>query len=215
MDNGYSKKTIKNMPKLIEAIQSNDEDEIEKAIELFDERDQDDFDADELLDIAIREEAYDYVDEHLDDVDLYDFHWTSVAETEEMIDFLMERGAARDPDYYVDYAFSYCVDTDYVLAFDDEFRKTAIKKYMNKIGLSEEKLCEYLDGDTDDAYDGNRDIEEDAEALGFYSEDGKVVVGETNEAGRAIIDVLDWLGYECKFQGCSWKLETSGYYYID
>lgn len=214
--NSFSKKTVKNLPVLIEAIKENDLEKIEEAIDLFDESDKSIFDEEEILEIAIAEEAYDYVDDHLDDVDLYEFRWVAAAETEEMIDYLMERGAVREPDCYDDCAFSYCVDSDYVIAFDDDFRKEVIKKYVDTLELSEDQLCDYLENeDSDVEYDGIRNIEEDAEALGFYAKDGKLVIGESDESGWRIIDVLEWMGYECKFQGCRWKLETSGYYFID
>lgn len=212
----FEKDTQKVIPELIEAIESNCfEEEIEEIIEKMDPKDQDFFDKDELFAIAIQNNAYNYISDNMDDIDLFNDRWTSETDDEDMIDYLMENGATRDPDYYSDCAFAYCIDSDCLIAFNDDFRKKAIEKYISKLNISKDMLAKYLDEESDEEYDGERDLEDDASALGFCVVDGKIEICESDEAGSYIMDLLEWLEYYCTFQGSSWKLGASGYYFID
>lgn len=101
-----------------------------------------------------------------------------------------------------------------VLAFDEDFQRTVYEKYKKEFGFTDNRLRELLaEGDDDDESD--RDIETDLSALGVeFEEDSVVFNDKCGEDGYELMDLLEELGWDCSFEGDSWKLETIGVYFI-
>ena len=174
--------------------------------------------ADYVFRLAIQMGNIAYVEEHADNFDLNDGdgYSTYLNETddEDMQDILMRHGAFRSWDDYDDCKFAMETVNGAVLTFDEEFQKEVYKKYKKEFGLSDKKIRSILEGD-EDSCDYDRDIETDMEALGVSFEDDKISFNDKcYEDGYELMDILEELGWDCDFEGDSWKLETAGVYFI-
>lgn len=174
--------------------------------------------ADYVFRLAIQMGNVSYVEEHAENFDLNDGdgYSTYLYETEddEMQETLMNLGAFRSWDEYDDCRFAMETVNGEILAFDSDFQRAAFEKYKNDFGFSVERLCELLaDGGYDD--ESGRDIEADLSALGVSLEDDGVSFAEKyGDDGYELMELLEELGWDCSFEGDSWKLETIGVYFI-
>lgn len=175
---------------------------------------------------AIRCGALNYVEAYAGDFDLNDAdgYSTYLYETDDptMQEILMDHGAFRSWDDYVDCRFAVETVNGSILAFDDAFREEVLEKYLSAAGLTREKVIGMLDGDYDPeetptlSENLDRCIEEDFDALGVSVEAEKIVFSYMiGENGYQTRELLEELGWECDFEGDSWKLETIGVFYIE
>ena len=174
--------------------------------------------ADYVFRLAIQMGNKEYVEEHAENFDLNDGEGYSTylyeTEDEDMQDVLMSHGAFRSWDDYNDCKFAMETVNGEVLAFDEDFQKEVFKKYKKKFGLSNKKIHSILE-EGDDDYNGDRDIESDMEALGVSFEEEKISFNDKcGDDGCELMDILEELGWDCAFEGDSWKFETIGVYFI-
>lgn len=174
--------------------------------------------ADYVFRLAIQMGNKEYVEEHAENFDLNDGEGYSTylyeTEDEDMQDVLMSHGAFRSWEDYDDCKFAVETVNGEVLAFDEEFQKEVFKKYKKKFGLSNKKIRSILE-DGDDDYDGDRDVETDMEALGVSFEEDEISFNDKcGDDGYELMDIIEELGWDCAFEGDSWKFETTGVYFI-
>ena len=174
--------------------------------------------ADYVFRLAIQMGNKEYVEEHAENFNLNDGEGYSTylyeTEDEDMQDVLMSHGAFRSWEDYDDCKFAVETVNGEVLAFDEEFQKEVFKKYKKKFGLSNKKIRSILE-DGDDDYDGDRDVETDMEALGVSFEEDEISFNDKcGDDGYELMDIIEELGWDCVFEGDSWKLETTGVYFI-
>lgn len=167
---------------------------------------------------AIQSGKTEYVDEHADDFDLNDGdgYSTYLYETddEEMQEILMNHGAFKSWDDYEDCRFAMETVNGEILAFDSDFQQEVFKKYKETYELSDERIAEIIsDGIYDDA--SGRDVEDDLATMGVsINDDEYTFEDKCGDGGYELMELLEDLGWDCSFEGDSWKLETIGVYFI-
>lgn len=167
-----------------------------------------------------REPQAEYVEEHADDFDLNDTDGYSSyiyeAEDDEIVEILMNHGAFKSVDDYEDYKFSMESVNGTIINFDTDFQQEAFEKYLEAYGLTKERVIELISSDEDyEGDDFDRDLAEDMSSLGVKVEDGEISFEDMyGEEGYGAKELLEELGWDCDFEGDSWKLETVGYYFI-
>lgn len=175
---------------------------------------------------AIRVGATNYVEAYASDFDLNDGagYSTYLYETDDpdMQEILMDHGAFKSLDDYVDCRFAVETVNGEILAFDSDFQQEVFEKYLEVTGLTKDKIIQMLaddydqDEDEDLPEDFDRYIEEDFEALGIELEDGDIsLIDKVGDRGYGTRVLIEELGWDCKFEGDSWKLETLGVYFVD
>lgn len=213
---------------LEKALADNDCERAEQIVEDNEE----DYDGDlyeAAFRIAVQQACYDYVSEHYDDVELNDIDgcWSSYlheTEDEGIIDFLASVGAYRDWDEFCDYKFAVETVNNTVLAFDSDFHREVVDKVLSVIGLSESAIASKLDDGSAEEYElpdtlsgiDTGTLQELCEVLLITSEEGIFTLGEYegDECGWQVRELIESLGWDCTFEGESWKFETNGVYYI-
>lgn len=194
-----------------------DFDELDEFVEEH-EDDHTDGLADYVFRLAIQMGNTAYVEEHADEFDLNDGdgYSTYLNETddEEMQEILMSHGAFRSWDDYDDCKFAMETVNGEVLAFDDDFQREAFEKYKKDFGFTDKKLRDLLaDGIYDD--ESGRDVEADLTALGVsFGDDDLTFSDKCGDDGYELMELLEELGWDCSFEGDSWKLESIGVYFI-
>lgn len=169
---------------------------------------------------AIRQGKAEYVEEHADDFDLNDTDGYSSyiyeAEDDEIVEILMNHGAFKSVDDYEDYKFSMESANGTIINFDTDFQQEAFEKYLETYGLTKEHVIELVSSGEDyEDDDFDRDLAEDMSSLGVKVEDGEISFEDMyGEEGYGAKELLEELGWDCDFEGDSWKLETVGYYFI-
>lgn len=175
---------------------------------------------------AIRCGATNYVEAYAGDFDLNDGdgYSTYLYETEDpnMQEILMDHGAFKSWDDYADCRFAVETVNGEILAFDSDFQVEVFEKYLEFTGLTKAKIIQMLDEDYDQDEDDelpedlDRYFEEDFEAMGISAEDGDIAFSDMiGDGGYSTKELLEELGWDCSFEGDSWKLETLGVYFID
>lgn len=207
------------------ASDPEDFDDIEEYIDSVEE-----YYGDNLEEFTFREAvsagAKNYVKSHADDFDLNDCDGYSSylyeTDDQDMKDILMNCGAFRSWDDYDECRFAAETVNNQILAFDPDFQKEVFDAYLKQTQLTRDKVIQMLtedydmDEDDDLPDDFDRDIEDDFDAMGIILEDGVIAFKDmTNEQDYGTQDLLEELGWECEFEGDSWKLETIGVYFIE
>lgn len=135
---------------------------------------------------------------------------------------LRDNGAFRSIDDFEGCRFAMETMNGEIIAFDSEFQWEVFQAYLKEYGLTEEKVIEMLsegydvDEDEDLPEDFDYFYEEEFSALGITLKDGKIVLEDMwGNSGCGTRELLEQLGWDCDFEGDSWKLETIGVYYID
>ena len=175
--------------------------------------------ADYVFRLAIQMGNIKYVEEHAENFDLNDGEGYSTylyeTEDEEMQDVLMNHGAFRSWDDYDDCKFAMETVNGEILAFDSEFQKEAYEKYKEEFGFTDKKLRKIITEGLDDDEDYDRDVETDMTALGVSFENDEITFDDKcGDDGYELMDILEELGWDCAFEGDSWKFETLGVYFI-
>lgn len=216
-DEPLAQETIEQIVRDLLMASPEDFDELDEFVEEH-EDDHPDGLADYVFRLAIQMGNTAYVEEHADEFDLNDGdgYSTYLNETddEEMQEVLMSHGAFRSWDDYDDCKFAMETVNGEVLAFDDDFQREAFEKYKKDFGFTDEKLRDLLaDGIYDD--ESGRDVEADLTALGVSFEDDDLTFSDKcGDDGYELMELLEELGWDCSFEGDSWKLETIGVYFI-
>lgn len=167
---------------------------------------------------AIRSGNTAYVDEHIYDFELNDGdgYSTYLDETddEEMQELLMNFGAAESWDDYDCYPFALENLGYTILSFTSDFQKEVFRKYKETRGLSDERIAQLLSEETGDA--SNRELRRELTALGVSVGDaGLTLQDKYGDHGLDLMMLLEKLGWKCDFRGQSWKLESTGVYFIE
>ena len=216
-DEPLTQDTIEQIVRDLLIASPEDFDELDEFVEGH-EDDHPDGLADYVFRLAIRMGNAAYVEEHAEDFDLNDGdgYSTYLNETddEEMQEVLMSHGAFRSWDDYDDCKFAMETVNGEVLAFDDDFQREAFEKYKRDFEFTDAKLREILaNGIYDD--ESGRDVEADLTALGVsFEEDDISFSDKCGDDGYELMELLEELGWDCSFEGDSWKLETIGVYFI-
>ena len=127
----------------------------------------------------------------------------------------MNHGAFRSWDDYDDCKFAMETVNGEILAFDSEFQKEAYEKYKEEFGFTDKKLRKIITEGLDDDEDYDRDVETDMTALGVSFENDEITFDDKcGDDGYELMDILEELGWDCAFEGDSWKFETLGVYFI-
>ena len=167
---------------------------------------------------AIQSGNTEYVDQHADDFDLNDGdgYSTFLYETddEEMQNILMNHGAFKSWDDYEDCRFAMETVNGEILSFDSGFQREVFKKYKDTYELSDERIAEIISNGIYDDESG-RDVEDDLATIGVSVNDGEITFEDKcGDSGYELMELLEDLGWDCEFEGDSWKLETIGVYFI-
>ena len=216
-DEPLAQETIEQIVRDLLIASPDDFDELDDFVEEH-EDDHPDGLAEYVFRLAIQMGNIAYVEEHADEFDLNDGdgYSTYLNETddEEMQEVLMNPGAFRSWDDYDDCKFAMETVNGEVLAFDDDFQREAFEKYKKDFGFTDAKLRALLaDGIYDD--ESGRDVEADLTALGVSFEDDDLTFSDkSGDDGYELMELLEELGWDCSFEGDSWKLETIGVYFI-
>ena len=112
-------------------------------------------------------------------------------------------------------------------SFDPEFQKEAWEKYKETHNLTDDQAKDVLlkYANDEDLNDDEDDLIDACELLRVSLSDGNIQIaeyeyGDAVESERGwsnwdLVDFLEKLGYDISFEGDSWKLETSGVYYLE
>ena len=203
--------------------------EDDEAIIEFIEENEDEYSGD-LNDFAFREAIRqgitDYIDNHVDEIDLMDngdsSSYLDETEDEAIQSLLMSYGAYRSFDDYTDYKFSVETVNGTVLSFDSDFQQEVFEKYLSTYGLTREGVIAMFDDEElvevfEDEHE--RSFEDDMSAMGIAVEDGELTFldktdWDNNDFGIELYELVEELGWNCEFEGESWKLETNGVYFL-
>ncbi|MCR5610625.1 MAG: hypothetical protein K6F68_02165 [Clostridiales bacterium] len=208
---------------LKEAFEADDIDRVEEIVNEY----EDDLEDEDLvkiaLEIAVECGNTDYVEEHIEDYDTWDMGYLmNLTDDPNMIETLNEHGVYHDWDYFADFRFAYETVEGSLLAFDSDFQKEAWEKYLAYKGLTEQIVISALSGDDIENGDiDSEDVEFACGLLGVALVDGALSINDPdidndpNVDGWSIVELLREIGYDVNFEGESWKLETSGVYYIE
>ncbi len=217
------------LSRLKEAFESEDIDRVEELVNEY----EDDFDDENLgqkaLELAVEAGCTDYVEEHIDDFDTWDMAYLmNLTDDPEMIETLNGHGIYHDWEYFDGFRFAYETVNGTVLSFDSDFQKEVWAKYMEEQSLNDERVVELLE-----KFSTGEDLSEEEEELEMacellkvsVSEDGTLQLGEYGWSGEVesecgasgfdLVELLENLGYDIKFEGEQWKLETNGVYYLE
>jgi len=179
--------------------------------------------------IAVQQACYDYVSDHYEDVELNDIDgcWSSYlheTEDESIIDLLTSVGAYRDWDEFCDYKFAVETVNNTVLAFDEEFHKEIWDKVVSILGLTEAQIAKKLESGEAEEYELPDEIsgmdtgtlQELCDVLLVTAEGDTLSLDEYSgdECGWQLRELVESLGWDCAFEGESWKFETNGVYYL-
>jgi len=162
--------------------------------------------------IAVELDAFNYVAEYADEIDLNDDGYACSylsSCSDDMAEILINHGAFRDPDYYAENCRFACSTEDGITVFAESFQQEVFEEYLKQHKLTEEdiaqELTEYGDGYPEDVY----------ELLDLSVEDGKLVRGDMSGAfGSEMVEFLESLGYYCGFEGESFTGGSYGTYFI-
>ena len=204
-----------------------DETDIEEIENYLDENGEE-YDGD-IYEVAFREAVRsgnaEYVEAHIEDVDLNDEGGSSsyLAETEdeEIQELLIDHGAFRNMDEYCegDYRFAMETVNNEILAFDESFQEEVFKAYLKFAGLTKKKLIDILETGEEDEEEEfesvSGSISDDMDEIGVEIEDGEIsFCDKVGESSQYITDILDAIGIEYEFEGEDWKLQTTGVYFV-
>ena len=167
---------------------------------------------------AVRVGNFEYVNEHIDDIELNDCGDCSTyldeTEDESMQDLLMSHGAYRSWDFYGDFKFAMETVNGSLLAFDMDFQYDVYEKYKETFGFTDAMISAALESGETEL--GDRDVESDMETLGVSFNNGEPSFEDMcGEDGMELMDLLEELEYDVSFEGESWKFETLGVYFIE
>ena len=97
-----------------------------------------------------------------------------------------------------------------IVSFDSDFQEEVFEKYLQKHNLTRKQVIESLMNEDDDS------LASDMETIGVSVADDEIEFNDIcGEENMDIQDLLVSLGWECEFEGESWKFETTGVYYIE
>ena len=143
-------------------------------------------------------------------------------EDEELEEDEEDEEEPRSWDDYGDCKFAVESEGWTILAFDDGFQQEVFEKYLEYTGLTEENIAQLIENGYDiDKVDNLPDnvdcfIQYEFEALGIEGDEEDVYLSSiVGEYGRKTYELIEQLGWDCDFEGDSWKLETSGVYFIE
>lgn len=217
--------------KFIDAFLKEDLDIVEEMLEEHGYAEDGEADEDfyeEVFCLALNYNCYDYIEKHVEDIDLYGTDYIAETDDEDIIDLLCENGASIPWEVYADkYIFACELVEGSILSFDPDFQKKVFEKFLEVTGLSEEDLIEKLEDGYDFVEQGIDDYEIDddcddfeyydepiyneltlleyCKGIGFYVEDGEIVFHEfkylQDENQLESKDVLIALGWELSAVG--------------
>lgn len=171
---------------------------------------------------AIRQGVAAYIEEHAEEFDLNDDGGSSSylyeTDDEDIQELLMDMGAFRSWEDYDDCRFAVETVNGSILAFDADFQREVFEKYLEITGITEDDVLAMLeDEEKAEEFDNEHDryFCEEMEMLGVTEEDGVIaLVDKVDSDGGMLRDLLEELGWDCRFEGERWKLETNGVYFI-
>ncbi len=204
--------------------------EDDETITEFLEENEDDYE-DDIYDFAFREAirqgVEEYIENHVDDFDLNDngdsSSYLNETDDEDIQELLMSYGAYRSFDDYTDYKFAVETVNNTVLSFNNDFQKEVFEKYLENYSLSKEDVVEmFLNEDKAEEFEDEyeRGFEDDMLSMGVSVENDEIAFLDKtdwnhNDNGVELYELIEELGWECSFEGDSWKLETNGVYFIE
>lgn len=208
----------------IAELMASVEDDDSKVTEYIDEQ-EDNYSGD-IADFAFREAirqgVISYIENHAEEFDLNDGDGYSSylyeSDDPDVQDVLMDHGAFRSWDDYVDCRFATETVNGSILAFDGDFQKEVFQKYLETYNLSEnDVIAMFDDEDAADSFEDEHDrcFSDDMDAMGIIIEDDEISFeNKVDDDGFNLRELLEELGWSCSFEGDSWKLETIGVYFI-
>ena len=175
---------------------------------------------------AVRCGATHYVEDQAESIDLNDMEGGGYSsylyenKNPEMQKILMRHGAFKSWDDYGNCRFACETVNDGILAYDGSFQEEVFEKYLEKHGLTREKIIQIMGDDDDEEEDSSKisrwDYEEDLGNMGVRVSGGGIdfygMAGE--EGGRAAMELVESLGWDCEFEGDDWHFNMCGVYFI-
>lgn len=169
---------------------------------------------------ALASNDFDFIKEHIEEIDLSSADYISETDDEDIINFLIENGAEISWEVCADkYRFSLENVNGAVLSFDPDLQREAYQKFLEISGFTEDDLFDKLENGTnfvsedilcidledeedyDRVYNGMTLLEY-AKGIGFYVEDGEIVFHDfeylESEDQYESAEVLKALGYDLK-----------------
>lgn len=168
--------------------------------------------------LAVRNGNMEYVEAHINDIELNNgddgnSEYLYETDDEEMKDLLMTYGALYPWDWYDDRKFAVETTGQTIIALDSDFQQEVYEKYKTHFDLTDAQISNIVAGK--ESMD-TQNVAEDMKALGVSFEDSAPVFEFMyGKNGYTLMDLLETLGWECEFEGSSWKLDTVGVYFID
>ena len=221
-----SKKDSKIEEKIVALFNAyEDDDEIDEFLEECEDEYSEDI-RDFAFREAIRQGITEYIENHIDDFDLMDngdsSSYLDETDDEDIQELLMSYGAARSFDDYTDCKFAVETVNDNVLSYDRDFQEEVFKKYLSVFDLTSQSIVEmFLDAGLVENFEKkhSRDFKEDMSLMGISVQDRKIKFSDrtdwsNNGNGIELYELIEKLGWECEFEGDSWKFETRGVYFI-
>lgn len=199
----------------VEELMEEDMDALDEFIEEHEE------DYPELLEraflLAVQKGNMEFVETHIDDVELNNgddgnSEYLYETDSQEMKELLMDYGALYSWGDYEDCRFAVETTEQTIIALSEGFQEEVYEKYKEKFNLTDGQISSILE---EEANDSSRDVARDMEALGVSFSDGVPTFGNKyGDDGYELMELLEELGWECDFEGNSWKFETTGVYFI-
>ncbi len=180
-----------------------------------------------LVEAAFREAVRcgnrEYIEEHIDDIDLNDnidsSSYLDDAEDPEIEALLLDYGAFRSMDNYYDCTFAVTAWDNRIVSFDSSFQAEVYEAYKAKYQLTDEALAQFVspthdDGDCSGA-SMPANVQQDLCCMGVTFQNGFPVLDQPNERlGAALVELVKRLGWEVTYEGPANRFASSGAYFI-
>lgn len=179
------------------------------------------------LELAVEQGCTEYVQNHVPEFDPFNLGYLHDKTTDnDMHETLAELSVFRDAEDFFDCKFAMETTNGTVLAFQPEFQRECWDKFRELHPCSDEDVLRILgvleeEGDLDfvELEDEEYEIARACTLLNVREENGGIVLEDFDDTLEKeywdLSDLIDELGYETRFEGDSWKLETNGVYYIE
>lgn len=217
------------LSQLKKAFEAEDIERVEELVNEYENEIEDENLGQKALELAVESGCTDYVEEHIEDFDTWDMGYLlDLTEDPSMIEVLNDHGIYHEWEYYDGSRFALETVNGTVLSFDPDFHKEVWVKYMEEHNLSDESVVALLNklSTGEDLNDEEEELEMVCDLLKVsVSDNGTLQLGEYGWSGEVesecgasgfdLVELLENLGYDIKFVGERWKLETNGVYYIE
>ncbi len=203
--------------KLEEVLALEKYEEAEGIVEAFSDKYNGDL-AEMAFRIALQQNCYDYVERHIEEIDLNDSYGCSTylgeTDDERIIDFLNSHGANRNLEEFEGCQFAAETVNGEIISFSKEFQREVLGKALSVLKISEEQLIHMLDSGEAEGLNLGDDISvldldnlaELCDALRVSVDKGKLRLGEFkffdgSSDAVALIQLIESLGWKLRFEG--------------